>query len=67
MSRFGVEEGANPLTFLGLSGGDLYATCNSEPSRNFRIGNMLGRGMDIDAAVKKLGQTAEGVNTIRKP
>ena len=67
MSRFGVEEGANPLTFLGLSGvGDLYATCNSELSRNFRIGNMLGRGMTIDAAVKKLGQTAEGVNTIQQ-
>ncbi|MDN3398622.1 NAD(P)H-dependent glycerol-3-phosphate dehydrogenase [Psychrobacter sp. APC 3426] len=67
MSRFGVEEGANPLTFLGLSGvGDLYATCNSELSRNYRIGNMLGRGMSIDAAVKKLGQTAEGVNTIQQ-
>ena len=67
MSRFGVEEGANPLTFLGLSGvGDLYATCSSELSRNYRIGNMLGRGMSIDAAVKKLGQTAEGVNTIQQ-
>ena len=67
MSRFGVETGANPLTFLGLSGvGDLYATCSSELSRNFRIGNMLGRGMTIDAAVKKLGQTAEGVNTIQQ-
>lgn len=67
MSRFGVEAGANPLTFLGLSGvGDLYATCNSELSRNYRIGNMLGRGMTIDAAVKKLGQTAEGVNTIQQ-
>lgn len=67
MSRFGVETGANPLTFLGLSGvGDLYATCSSELSRNFRIGNMLGRGMSIEAAVKKLGQTAEGVNTIQQ-
>ncbi|MGP9543690.1 NAD(P)H-dependent glycerol-3-phosphate dehydrogenase [Psychrobacter sp. AOP7-B1-25] len=67
MSRFGVEEGANPLTFLGLSGvGDLYATCSSELSRNYRIGNMLGRGMSIDTAVKKLGQTAEGVNTIQQ-
>ena len=29
MSRFGVASGANPLTFLGLSGvGDLYATCS---------------------------------------
>ncbi|MBP7956647.1 MAG: NAD(P)H-dependent glycerol-3-phosphate dehydrogenase, partial [Psychrobacter sp.] len=67
MSRFGVHAGANPLTFLGLSGvGDLYATCSSELSRNYRIGNMLGRGMTIDAAVKKLGQTAEGVNTIQQ-
>ncbi|WP_296403926.1 NAD(P)H-dependent glycerol-3-phosphate dehydrogenase [Psychrobacter sp.] len=67
MSRFGVATGANPLTFLGLSGvGDLYATCSSELSRNYRIGNMLGKGMSIEAAVKKLGQTAEGVNTIQQ-
>ncbi|WP_367108571.1 NAD(P)H-dependent glycerol-3-phosphate dehydrogenase [uncultured Psychrobacter sp.] len=67
MSRFGLAAGANPLTFLGLSGvGDLYATCSSELSRNYQIGNMLGRGMTIDAAVKKLGQTAEGVNTIQQ-
>lgn len=67
MSRFGVATGANPLTFLGLAGvGDLYATCSSELSRNYRIGNMLGRGMSIQAAVKKLGQTAEGVNTIQQ-
>ena len=46
--------------------GDLYATCSSELSRNYRIGNMLGRGMSIEAAVKKLGQTAEGVNTIQQ-
>lgn len=65
MSRFGEKSGANPLTFLGLSGvGDLYATCNSELSRNFRVGKMLGEGMTLEQAVKKLGQTAEGVNTI---
>lgn len=65
MSRFGAAVGANPLTFLGLSGvGDLYATCSSTLSRNYRIGNMLGKGMSLDDAIKKLGQTAEGVNTI---
>ncbi|WII94411.1 NAD(P)H-dependent glycerol-3-phosphate dehydrogenase [Moraxella haemolytica] len=65
MSRFGVAMGANPLTFLGLSGvGDLYATCNSVLSRNYRIGNMLGKGTSLNNAAKKLGQTAEGVNTI---
>lgn len=67
MSRFGASMGANPLTFLGLSGvGDLYATCSSPLSRNYRVGNMLGRGLSLDAAVKKLGQTAEGVNTIKQ-
>ncbi len=65
MSRFGVHAGANPLTFLGLSGvGDLYATCASSLSRNYQIGNMLGKGITLEQAIKKLGQTAEGVNTI---
>ena len=65
MSRFGVAVGADPLTFLGLSGvGDLYATCSSVLSRNYRVGHMLGQGVSLDAAIKKLGQTAEGVNTI---
>ncbi|MDO4895909.1 MAG: NAD(P)H-dependent glycerol-3-phosphate dehydrogenase [Moraxella sp.] len=65
MSRFGVAVGANPLTFLGLAGvGDLYATCNSTLSRNYQIGHMLGKGIPLNSAIKKLGQTAEGVNTI---
>ncbi len=67
MSRFGASMGANPLTFLGLSGvGDLYATCNSSLSRNFRVGKMLGEGKTLEQAIKKLGQTAEGVNTIEQ-
>lgn len=65
MSRFGVAVGANPLTFLGLAGvGDLYATCSSTLSRNYQVGYMLGKGVSLDNAIKKLGQTAEGVNTI---
>ncbi|ELA08461.1 NAD(P)H-dependent glycerol-3-phosphate dehydrogenase [Moraxella macacae 0408225] len=67
MSRFGVQAGANPLTFLGLSGvGDLYATCASPLSRNYQVGNMLGKGLSLEQAVKKLGQTAEGINTIQQ-
>ena len=65
MSRYGVAMGANPLTFLGLSGvGDLYATCSSTLSRNYQIGYMLGKGLTLEQAIKKLDQTAEGVNTI---
>lgn len=67
MSRFGAHMGANPLTFLGLSGvGDLYATCGSELSRNFRIGKLLAQGVSLENAIKKLGQTAEGLNTIEQ-
>lgn len=67
MSRFAVKLGANPLTFLGLSGvGDLFATCNSPLSRNYQIGLALGKGQNLDEAVKSLGQTAEGINTIRQ-
>lgn len=67
MSRFAVTLGANPLTFLGLSGvGDLFATCTSPLSRNYQIGYALGQGKTLDQAVKDLGQTAEGINTIRQ-
>lgn len=65
MSRFAVKLGANPLTFLGLSGvGDLFATCNSPLSRNYQIGYALGQGKSLAQAVEELGQTAEGINTI---
>ncbi|SFX06587.1 NAD(P)H-dependent glycerol-3-phosphate dehydrogenase [Marinospirillum alkaliphilum] len=66
MSRFAVSLGANPMTFLGLSGvGDLIVTCSSPLSRNFRVGQALGRGQSLDQIVASLGQVAEGVNTVR--
>ena len=66
MSRFAAQLGANPLTFLGLSGvGDLYVTCTSPLSRNFRIGNALGRGESLEQAIASVGQIAEGINTTK--
>ena len=66
MSRFAATLGANPLTFLGLSGvGDLYVTCTSPLSRNFRVGLALGKGDSLEQAVANVGQIAEGVNTTR--
>ena len=65
MSRYASAHGANAASYLGLSGvGDLFATCTSPLSRNFQIGLRIGKGMSLNEAVKDLGQTAEGVNTV---
>lgn len=66
MTRIGVALGANPITFNGLGGvGDLFLTCTSEKSRNFRVGKLLGQGLQLDDILEKLGSVAEGVSTSR--
>jgi glycerol-3-phosphate dehydrogenase (NAD(P)+) len=65
MSRFAVNMGANPMTFLGLSGiGDLFVTCSSPLSRNYRIGLAVGRGQPLDEILAAMDQVAEGINTL---
>jgi glycerol-3-phosphate dehydrogenase (NAD(P)+) len=64
MTRLGVRMGANPLTFLGLSGvGDLVLTCTGDLSRNRRVGLALGRGRKLDEILVEIGEVAEGVRT----
>ncbi|MCY4124872.1 MAG: glycerol-3-phosphate dehydrogenase, partial [Pseudomonas sp.] len=64
--RFAVSQGANPMTFLGLAGvGDLIVTCSSPKSRNYQVGYALGQGLSLDEAVSRLGEVAEGVNTLK--
>nr|WP_288358592.1 NAD(P)H-dependent glycerol-3-phosphate dehydrogenase [uncultured Pseudomonas sp.] len=66
MTRFAVHLGANPMTFLGLAGvGDLIVTCSSPKSRNYQVGFALGEGLNLQEAVDRLGEVAEGVNTIK--
>lgn len=66
MTRFAVQLGANPMTFLGLAGvGDLIVTCSSAKSRNYQVGYALGEGLSLEDAVERLGEVAEGVNTIK--
>jgi glycerol-3-phosphate dehydrogenase (NAD(P)+) len=66
MRRFGTQLGADPMTFLGLSGvGDLYVTCTSPLSRNYQVGLALGEGKSLAQSVADVGQIAEGVNTTR--
>ncbi len=66
MTRFAVRLGASPMTFMGLAGvGDLIVTCSSPKSRNYQVGWALGEGLSLEAAVERLGEVAEGVNTLR--
>jgi len=65
MSRFAVAKGADPITFLGLSGmGDLVATCTSKLSRNYQLGYNLGKGLKLKDAKLEVGQVAEGIRTL---
>lgn len=65
MSRFAVQLGANPMTFLGLAGvGDLFVTCSSPLSRNYRIGYAVGKGEPLDEVLAGMDQVAEGINTL---
>ncbi|MFN3361152.1 MAG: NAD(P)H-dependent glycerol-3-phosphate dehydrogenase [Pseudanabaenaceae cyanobacterium] len=62
--RIGVDYGAQPETFWGLSGlGDLLATCNSPLSRNYRVGLALAEGKTLKEILAHLEGTAEGVYT----
>lgn len=65
IARFAFAQGADPLTPAGLAGfGDLIATCASKHSRNRRVGEMLARGVSLDAVRSELGgQVAEGIGT----
>lgn len=66
MSRFAVHMGANPMTFLGLAGvGDLFVTCSSPLSRNYRVGMAIGKGQPLDEVLKEMDQVAEGLNTLK--
>lgn len=66
ITRLGVSFGAEPLTFLGLSGvGDLIVTCTSIHSRNWRAGKMLGEGKSLDEIVENMGMIIEGLSTTK--
>lgn len=66
IARLGSVLGANPLTFLGLTGiGDLVVTCTSVHSRNWRAGNLLGKGYCLDEVLDSMGMVVEGVRTTK--
>ena len=66
MIYLGQMLGANTQAFLGLAGiGDLVATCSSKLSRNFTVGQRLGKGEKLSDIINTLEETAEGINTIK--
>jgi glycerol-3-phosphate dehydrogenase (NAD(P)+) len=66
MTRLGIAMGANPVTFLGLSGvGDLVLTCTGDLSRNRQVGLEIGRGKKVADVLAGLTQVAEGVRTAK--
>jgi glycerol-3-phosphate dehydrogenase (NAD(P)+) len=66
ITRLGVAMGGRPETFAGLAGmGDLIATCESDESRNNRVGMALAQGRKLDQIVSEMQMVAEGVKTVR--
>ncbi|HIW72110.1 MAG TPA: NAD(P)H-dependent glycerol-3-phosphate dehydrogenase [Candidatus Levilactobacillus faecigallinarum] len=66
ISRLGTSFGADPMTFIGLSGvGDVIVTATSSNSRNWRAGDELGKGEALDDVVSHMGMVIEGVATTK--
>ena len=68
----GIEElrravmtlGGQSETLMAPAGiGDVFLTCTSEKSRNFRFGRIIARGVSAEDAVKTLG-TVEGLHAL---
>jgi glycerol-3-phosphate dehydrogenase (NAD(P)+) len=64
INRLGVQLGAQPDTFAGLSGmGDLIVTCMSRHSRNRYVGEQIGKGRKLQEILDEMVMVAEGVKT----
>jgi glycerol-3-phosphate dehydrogenase (NAD(P)+) len=64
MTRFGMARGAQAETLAGLAGlGDLVLTCTSSNSRNFALGEGLGRGESAAHLLADRRTIAEGAHS----
>lgn len=62
--KLAVAQGCKAETLNGLSGmGDLFLTCSSLMSRNFRFGYFLTQGLTPKEAQQKIGMVVEGAYT----
>lgn len=61
IARLGESLGAQASTFSGLSGmGDLIVTCTSKLSRNWKVGEKIGRGEPVSSVLGSTRQAIEG-------
>ena len=62
MTRLGTAMGGQSPTFVGMSGiGDLILTATGDLSRNYTLGQNLGRGLPLEKCIPAGGVVAEGV------
>ena len=62
MTRLGTAMGGQSGTFVGMSGiGDLILTATGELSRNYSLGQKLGRGLPLEKCLPTSRAVAEGV------
>jgi len=67
MGRLCRAMGADNNTLMSLAGvGDLVLTCTDDQSRNRRFGKAIGKGDDINAAEKAIGQAVEGLHNVKQ-
>lgn len=66
IKEIGLKWGAEEETFYGLAGvGDIVVTCTSRHSRNFHVGEEVGKGRKLDDVLSEMKMVAEGVNTLK--
>lgn len=66
MLNLGKIIGAEQDTLIGLSGlGDLVLSATDNQSRNKRFGSFIGQGLDQKAALQKIDQHVESIDTTR--
>lgn len=64
IARLASAMGARKETIFGIAGmGDLVLTCTSKKSRNYAVGQKLGKGERLESALSEIGHIAEGVYT----